>query len=74
MEKTVKDGEKEKKVIEKVIEMQGVEKQLLLNIPVTNRGDAFAVTAVPYFSVIYDLKGKIVSSNNEETMEEYTHN
>ncbi|QYF82851.1 conjugal transfer protein [Brevibacterium sp. PAMC21349] len=71
VEKTVKDGEKERKVKEKVIEMQGAEKQLLLNIPVTNKGDAFAVTAVPYFTKIYDLKGKIVSSNKEHTREEY---
>ncbi|MDW7614291.1 conjugal transfer protein [Peribacillus simplex] len=72
VEKTVKDGEKEKKVKEKVIEMNEAEKQILLNIPVTNKGDAFAVTAVPYFSVIYDLKGKIASSNKEKTREEYS--
>lgn len=72
VKKMVKDGERGREVKEKVIEMQGVEKQLLLNIPVTNKGDTFAVTAVPYFSVIYDLKGKIASSNKEHTREEYT--
>lgn len=72
VEKTVKDGKQKKKVKEKVIEIQGVEKQLLLNIPVTNKGDAFAVTAVPYFTQIYDLKGKIASSYKEHTGEEYT--
>lgn len=71
VEKTVKDGEKERKVKEKVTEMQGAEKQLLLNISVTNKGDAFAVTSVPYFTQIYDLKGKIASSNKEHTREEY---
>ncbi|MDM5197031.1 conjugal transfer protein [Fictibacillus enclensis] len=72
VEKTVKDGKKEKKVKEKVMEIQEAEKQLLLNIPVANKGDAFAVTAVPYFTPIYDLKGKIISFKKEHTREEYT--
>lgn len=68
VEKKGKDG---KKVKEKVTEMEKAEKQVLLNIPVTSNGDSFAVSSVPYFTEIYDLKGDI-SSDKEETREEYT--
>ncbi|MBD5022490.1 conjugal transfer protein, partial [Xanthomonas citri pv. citri] len=55
VEKEVKDGKKKKKVKEKVKTNEKYEKQMLLNIPVTNKGDSFAVSAVPYFTQIYDL-------------------
>ncbi|MFJ5670646.1 conjugal transfer protein [Bacillus safensis] len=44
-------------------------KQALLNIPVKNKGDQFAVSGTPYISEIYDLKGDIV--NEKEDREEY---
>ncbi|MEC0490202.1 conjugal transfer protein [Bacillus licheniformis] len=69
--KTVKKGKKKTKVKEKVTSHEKAEKQMLLNIPVVNQKDSFAVAAVPYFSKIYDLKGDI-SSNKEETRDEYT--
>ncbi|MEC1900716.1 conjugal transfer protein [Bacillus atrophaeus] len=72
VEKTVKDGKKKKKVKEKVTENEKAEKQMLLNIPVTNKGDSFAVSAVPYFTEIYDLKGDIASKSKETTRDEYT--
>ncbi|MDF3257416.1 conjugal transfer protein [Bacillus velezensis] len=71
VEKKVKDGKKEKKVKEKVTENEKAEKQVLLNIPVVNKGDAFAVSAVPYFTEIYDLKGNVSASEKEETRDEY---
>ncbi|MED4801923.1 conjugal transfer protein [Bacillus atrophaeus] len=71
VEKTVKDGKKKKKVKEKVIENEKAEKQMLLNIPVVNKGDAFAVSAVPYFTEIYELKGSVSASEKEETRDEY---
>ncbi|ATO09432.1 conjugal transfer protein [Bacillus sp. NEAU-CP5] len=71
VEKKVKDGKKEKKVKEKVTENEKAEKQVLLNIPVVNKGDAFAVSAVPYFTEIYDLKGSVSASEKEETRDEY---
>lgn len=69
--KTVKKGKKKTKVKEKVTSHEKAEKEMLLNIPVVNQNDSFAVAAVPYFSKIYDLKGDI-SSNKEETRDEYT--
>ncbi|MCY8544763.1 conjugal transfer protein [Bacillus vallismortis] len=71
VEKEVKDGKKKKKVKEKVKTNEKSEKQMLLNIPVTNKGDSFAVSAVPYFTQIYELKGDIASKGNEETRDEY---
>ncbi|MGV2914293.1 conjugal transfer protein [Bacillus safensis] len=44
-------------------------KQALLNIPLKNKGDQFAVSGTPYISEIYDLKGDIV--NEKEDREEY---
>lgn len=72
VEKKVKDGKKEKKVKEKVTENEKAEKQVLLNIPVVNKGDVFAVSAVPYFAEIYDLKGSVPASEKEEKRDEYT--
>ena len=66
-----KGWEKKKKVKEKVTENEKAEKQVLLNIPVVNKGDAFAVSAVPYFTEIYDLKGDVSASEKEETRDEY---
>ncbi|MEC1053547.1 conjugal transfer protein [Bacillus paralicheniformis] len=71
VEKTVKDGKKKKKVKEKVTENEKAEKQLLLNIPVISKGDSFAVSAVPYFTQIYDLKGDI-TIKKDEARDEYT--
>lgn len=56
---------------EKVKTNEKSEKQMLLNIPVTNKGDSFAVSAVPYFTQIYDLKGNIASEGKEDTRDEY---
>ncbi|MFS3916070.1 conjugal transfer protein [Bacillus australimaris] len=44
-------------------------KQALLNIPVKNKGDQFAVSGTPYISEIYDLKGSI--EIDKEDREEY---
>ncbi|KIL24017.1 hypothetical protein B4133_0530 [Bacillus altitudinis] len=46
-----------------------IKKQALLNIPVKNKGDQFAVSGTPYISEIYDLKGDI--ANAKEDREEY---
>lgn len=46
-----------------------IKKQALLNIPVKNKGDQFAVSGTPYISEIYDLKGDI--ANSKEDREEY---
>ncbi|WP_139037499.1 conjugal transfer protein, partial [Bacillus safensis] len=46
-----------------------IKKQALLNIPVKNKGDQFAVSGTPYISEIYDLKGSI--EINKEDREEY---
>lgn len=46
-----------------------IKKQALLNIPVKNKGDQFAVSGTPYISEIYDLKGNI--ENKKEDREEY---
>ncbi|UYO37185.1 conjugal transfer protein [Bacillus zhangzhouensis] len=46
-----------------------IKKQALLNIPVKNKGDQFAVSGTPYISEIYDLKGNI--EINKEDREEY---
>lgn len=46
-----------------------IDKQALLNIPVKNKGDQFAVSGTPYISEIYDLKGDI--ANSKEEREEY---
>ncbi|RHJ06993.1 conjugal transfer protein [Bacillus sonorensis] len=72
VEKTVKDGKKKKKVKEKVTKEEKAEKQLLLNIPVISKGDSFAVSAVPYFTQVYDLKGDITVKNEDEKRDEYT--
>ncbi|MDA1478036.1 conjugal transfer protein [Bacillus changyiensis] len=72
VEKTVKKGKKKKKVKEKVTENEKVEKQMLLNIPIISKGDSFAVSSVPYFTQIYDLKGDITLKNTSETKDEYT--
>lgn len=72
VEKKVKDGKKEKKVKEKVTENEKAEKQLLLNIPVISNGDSFAVSAAPYFTQIYDLRGDITLENKNVMRDEYT--
>ncbi|MDE1384346.1 conjugal transfer protein [Bacillus paralicheniformis] len=72
VEKTVKDGKKKKKVKEKVTENEKAEKQMLLNIPVISKGDSFAVSAVPYFTQVYDLRGEIAVKDTDETRDEYT--
>lgn len=46
-----------------------IKKQALLNIPVKNKGDQFAVSGTPYISEIYDLKGNIEIT--KEDREEY---
>ncbi len=46
-----------------------IKKQALLNIPVKNKGDQFAVSGTPYISEIYDLKGSI--EIDKEDREEY---
>ncbi|CUB24535.1 Conjugative transposon protein TcpC [Bacillus safensis] len=46
-----------------------IKKQVLLNIPVKNKGEQFAVSGTPYLSEIYDLKGNI--EINKEDREEY---
>lgn len=46
-----------------------IKKQALLNIPVKNKGDQFAVSGTPYISEIYDLKGDIAIT--KEDREEY---
>nr|WP_144531475.1 conjugal transfer protein [Bacillus paralicheniformis] len=71
VEKKVKDGKKEKKVKEKVTENEKAEKQLLLNIPVISNGDSFAVSAAPYFTQIYDLRGDITLENKNVMKDEY---